>query len=208
MTTIYFGTRADADAATARVRKVHSKIRGELPERIGRWPAGTPYAADDPKYLLWTLAPLFQSAELIYRLYVADLHRDERDALWQDHRLVGRLFGLRDEDMPATIEDFDEYFEEMIWGGELWVTPRARELGKAVVLNPPAPLRMRWLVETVNFVIVGSLPGHIRKGYGLSWDPLREAMRRGGAEYTRRVLLPLLPGFVRNTPVAGGRLLR
>ncbi len=84
--------------------------------------------------------------------------------------------------MPATIEDFDEYFEEMIYGGELWVTPRARELGKAVVLRPPAPIRMRWLVETVNFVIVGSLPGHIRKGYGLSWDPAArgDAPRRRG----------------------------
>ena len=109
--------------------------------------------------------------------------------------------------MPATIEDFDEYFEDMLYGGELWVTPRARELGKAIVLHPPAPLRMRWLVETVNFVTVGSLPGHIRKGYGLSWDPLREAMRRGGAEYSRRVLLPLLPGAVRNVSVAGGRML-
>jgi len=206
MNTIYFGRRADADEQTERVRRIHSRIRGELPERAGRFPAGTPYAADDPKYLLWTLAPLFQSADLIYRLYVGRLDRDERDALWQDHRLVGRLFGLRGDEMPATIEDFDEYFEDMLYGGELWVTPRARELGKAVVLHPPAPLRMRWLVETVNFVTVGSLPGHIRKGYGLSWDPLREAMRRGGAEYSKRVLLPLLPGAVRNVSVAGGRL--
>ncbi len=207
MSTIYFGRREDADAQTARVRRVHSRIRGTLPERVGRFPAGTAYAADDPKYLLWTLAPLFQSADLIYRLYVGELDRDERDALWQDHRLVGRLFGLTGPDMPATIEDFDEYFEDMVYGGELWVTPRARELGKAVVLRPPAPLHMRWLVETVNFVIVGSLPAHLRKGYGLSWDPLREAMRRGGAEYTKRVLLPLLPGLVRNSPVAGGKLL-
>jgi uncharacterized protein (DUF2236 family) len=207
MNTVYFGTRADADELTAAVRRVHSRIRGELPERAGRFPAGTPYAADDPHYLLWTLAPLFQSADLIYRMYVGDLDRDERDALWQDHRLVGELFGLRSGDMPATIEEFDDYFEGMIYGGELWVTPRARELGTAVVFHPPAPIHMRWLVETVNFVIVGSLPGHIRKGYGLSWDPLREVLRRGGAEYTKRVLLPLLPGLVRNTPVAGGRLL-
>ena len=207
MNTIYFGRRDDADALTERVRRVHSRVRGELPEAAGRFPAGTPYAADDPKYLLWTLAPLFQSADLIYRLYVGDLDRDERDALWQDHRLVGQLFGLRSGDMPASIEDFDEYFEQMLHGGELWVTPRARELGTAVVFHPPAPAHMRWLVETVNFIVAGSLPAHLRKGYGLSWDPLREAVRRGGAQYTKRVLLPLLPGLVRNTPVAGGRLL-
>ena len=66
---------------------------------------------------------------------------------------------------------------------------------------------MRGLVEAVNFIIIGSLPAKIRRGYGLSWDPLRETMRVGGAAYTKRVLLPLLPQIIRNTPVAGGKLL-
>lgn len=207
MNTIYFGRRTDADAQTERVRRVHSRIRGELPEPAGRFPAGTPYAADDPQYLLWTLAPLFESADLIYRLYVGSLDRDERDALWQDYRLVGRLFGLADDEMPRTIEDFDDYYRGMLEGGDLWVTPRAAELGRAVVFHPPAPFYMWWLVELVNFVIVGALPRRIRAGYGLSWDPAREVVRRGGAEYVKRVLLPLLPTVIRNTPVAGGRLL-
>ncbi len=207
MNTIYFGRRQDADVMTARVRRVHARIRGELPEPAGRFPAGTPYAADDPKYLLWTLAALVDSADRIYRLYVGDLDRDERDALWRDYRVVGRFFGLREKEMPADIEAFDAYMAEMLDGDELHVTPRARELSKAVVLHPPAPLHMRWLVEGVNFVIVGSLPAHIRRQYGLSWDPVREVARVGGAAYVKRVLLPLLPGVVRNTPVAGGRLL-
>lgn len=207
MNTIYFGRRDDADFQTERVRRVHARVRGTLPEAAGRFPAGTAYAADDPKYLLWTLAPLFESAELIYRLYVQGLDRDERDALWQDYRVVGRLFGLAGDEMPATIEDFDAYYAEMFASGELWVTPRARELGTAIVFHPPAPVYMRPLVEAVNFVVIGSMPAGIRKGYGLSWDPLREVMRRGGAEYVKRVLLPILPDMVRNTPVAGGRLL-
>lgn len=207
MNTIYFGRREDAAELTARVRRVHARIRGELPEPAGRFPAGTPYAADDPKYLLWTLAAVVDSADRIYRLYVGGLHRDERDALWRDYRAVGRLFGLRSRDMPADIEAFDAYMAEMLDGDELWVTPRARELGLAVVFHPPAPLHMRWLVEAVNFAVAGSLPARIRRGYGLSWDPVREAVRLGGAAYTKRILLPLLPGAVRRTPVAGGRLL-
>ena len=77
MNTIYFGRREDADAMTARVRRVHSRVRGTLPEAAGPFPAGTPYAADDPRFLLWTLAPLFESAEQMYRRYVADLDRYE-----------------------------------------------------------------------------------------------------------------------------------
>lgn len=204
MNTIYFGRREDADAQTARVRRVHSRIRGVLPEPAGRFPAGTPFAADDPQFLLWTLAPLFESADLIYRLYVGAI---DREALWQDYRVVGGMFGLADDEMPRTVADFDEYYAGVFASGDLWVTPRAAELGRAIVFRPPAPLYMRWLVELVNFVIVGSLPGGIRRGYGLSWDPAREIMRRGGAEYVKRVLLPLLPTVLRNTPVAGGRLL-
>ena len=207
MNTIYFGRRDDADEMTERVRAVHTQINGVLEEPAGKYPAGTPYAADDPQFLLWTLAALVDSADQFYRLYVEELTRDERDALWGDYRLVGKLFGLQEDEMPATIEGFDAYMTEMVEGDQLCVTESAREESLAIVLNPPAPVYMRGLVEAVNFIIIGSLPAKIRRGYGLSWDPLRETMRVGGAAYTKRVLLPLLPQIIRNTPVAGGKLL-
>ena len=207
MNTIYFGRRDDADQMTDRVREVHTQINGVLEEPAGKYPAGTPYAADDPQFLLWTLAALVDSADQFYRLYVEELTRDERDALWGDYRLVGKLFGLQEDEMPATIEGFDAYMTEMVEGDQLCVTESAREESLAIVLNPPAPVYMRGLVEAVNFIIIGSLPAKIRRGYGLSWDPLRETMRVGGAAYTKRVLLPLLPQIIRNTPVAGGKLL-
>jgi uncharacterized protein (DUF2236 family) len=207
MNTIYFGRRDDADRMTERVREVHTRINGVLEEPAGKYPAGTPYAADDPQFLLWTLAALVDSADRLYRLYVDELTRDERDALWGDYRLVGKLFGLQENEMPATIEGFDAYMTEMVEGDQLWVTESARDESLAIVLHPPAPIYMRGLVEAVNFIIIGSLPAKIRRGYGLSWDPLRETMRLGGAAYTKRLLLPLLPQMIRNTPVAGGRLL-
>jgi uncharacterized protein (DUF2236 family) len=207
MNTIYFGRRDDADQMTDRVRGVHTQINGVLEKPAGKYPAGTPYAADDPQFLLWTLAALVDSADRLYRLYVDELTRDERDALWGDYRIVGKLFGLKEDEMPATIEGFDAYMTEMVEGDQLWVTESARDESLAIVLNPPAPIYMRGLVEAVNFIIIGSLPAKIRRGYGLSWDPLRETMRIGGAAYTKRVLLPLLPQIIRNTPVAGGKLL-
>ena len=207
MNTIYFGRRDDADQMTERVREVHAQINGVLEEPAGKYPAGTPYAADDPQFLLWTLAALVDSADQFYRLYVEELTRDERDALWGDYRLVGKLFGLQEDEMPATIEGFDAYMTEMVEGDQLFVTESARDESLAIVLHPPAPIYMRGLVEAVNFIIIGSLPEKIRRGYGLSWDPLRETMRVGGAAYTKRVLLPLLPQIIRNTPVAGGKLL-
>ncbi len=90
MDTIAFGSRADADRATRRVRAMHKRVRGELAKPAGRFPAGTPFAADDPELLLWVLASLVDSALVVYERYVASLSHDERDGYWQDYRVVGR----------------------------------------------------------------------------------------------------------------------
>ena len=194
---IIYGDREEADRLTRRVRAMHRHVRGELREAAGRFPAGTPYAADDPELLLWILAPIVDSTLLVYDKYVRRLSRDERDAYWQDYRVVGAQFGLRERDMPATIEDFDAYIAAMLRGGDLFITDQARELALQIVLRPPVPLHMRPMLELVNQITVGLLPGDIRRGYGLSWDPARSVALHGGAEYVRRVLLPLLPRRVR-----------
>lgn len=204
MNTIGFGARADADRATRRVRSMHSKVRGELQRPAGRFPAGTPFAADDPKLLLWVLATLVDSALVFYDRYVASLSQAERDAYWQDYRLIGRLFGLEDGEMPAGIAEFDDYMHDMLGGDDLCVTPAARELALQIVMRPPVPLTRRPILEVVNFVTVGLLPAQLRRQFGLSWDPLRALMLRGGAEYAKRVLVPLAPGRLRF--VSSGRV--
>jgi uncharacterized protein (DUF2236 family) len=203
MDAIAWGAKADADRMTRRVRAMHARARGTLPRAAGRFPAGTPWAADDPALLLWIVACLVDSAVLVHERYVERLTPAERDAYWADYRLVGRLFGLADEDMPATWADFQAYMAGMLGSGDLVVTPTAREVGIEVVLRPPVPLKVRPLVELTNVITVGLLPGDIRRGYGFSWDPARALAVRGGAEYVRRVLVPLLPGRLRYVPSAG-----
>lgn len=200
MDTITFGTKADADRMTRRVRAMHRRVRGTLSEPAGRFPAGTPYAADDPVLLLWILAALADSALVVFERYVRPLAHAEREAYWQDYRVVGRLFGLRDHEMPADIGAFDAYMADMLASGDLHVTDEARRLAIRIVMQPPVPLRVRPLLEVANFVTVGLLPPDLRRQFGLSWDPLRALVLRGGAEYTRRVLVPLAPGRLRFSP--------
>jgi uncharacterized protein (DUF2236 family) len=187
------------------VRAMHARAHGTLPHAAGRFPAGTPWAADDPAMLLWIIACLVDSAVLVYERYVGRLSAAERDAYWADYRTVGRLFGLADADMPATWGDFEAYMNAMLRSGDLVVTPTAREVGIDIVLRPPLPLKARPLLELANFITVGLLPRPIRRGYGFSWDPARALAVRGGAEYVRRVLVPLLPGRMRYVPSAAGR---
>ena len=197
MDTIAFGSREDADRATRRVRAMHRRVRGELTEPAGRFPAGTPFAADDPELLLWVLATLVDSALVVYDRYVASMSHAERDGYWQDYRVIGGLFGLRDEEMPADLDAFDAYMARMLDGDDLYVTSAARELAIDIVMRPPVPLARRPVLELVNFITVGLLPAPLRKQYGLSWDPLRALALRGGAEYAKRVLVPLAPERLR-----------
>jgi uncharacterized protein (DUF2236 family) len=203
MDAIAWGPMAEADRQTRRVRAMHAKARGVLPEPAGPFSAGTPWAADDPELLLWIVACLVDSAVVVYERYVARLSATEREAFWQDYRVIGRLFGLRDADMPATWDAFQAYMADMRASGDLVVTPTARAVGIEVVLRPPVPLKVRPLVELSNFITVGLLPGEIRRGFGFSWDPARAIALRGGAEYVKRVLVPLLPASVRYVPAAG-----
>jgi uncharacterized protein (DUF2236 family) len=205
MSTIAFGSRADADRVTRRVRAMHRSVRGRLPERIGCYPAGTPYRADDPQLLLWVLFTLVDSALVFYGRYVRSLSRREQAAFWEDYKLVGTLFGLERGDMPVTLEELDAYRVRMLAGEELLVTEWARGRARQIVLAPPVPLLARPLLETVNFVTIALLPDPIREQYGFSPLPpavMRKALVAGGADYIKRAVVPLLPGRIRLVPGA------
>lgn len=199
-----FGPRDEAQRLTRRVRRMHARVRGELDAPAGPHPAGTPYAGDDPALLLWVLGCLVDSCALAFERYVRPLSDAEKDGYWADYRIVGREFGLGDDDMPPTWSAFQEYLRERLASSGLVVTPRARELGLEIVLRPPVPFALRPVVEVVNQVTIGLLPVPVRRQYGLRWDPVRALAARGGAEYLRRVALPLLPDRLRLVPSARG----
>jgi uncharacterized protein (DUF2236 family) len=179
---------------------MHRKVRGRLRQPVGRFPAGTEYRADDPELLMWVLFTLVDSGLVVYRTYVGELSRDDEAAYWRDYRTVGRLFGLRADEMPRTLADLDDYRRAMLEGDTLVVTEWARERARAIVLDPPVPLAARPLVETANFVTIALLPDQIREQYGFSPVPpafVRKALVRAGGEYVKRAELPLLPARLR-----------
>jgi uncharacterized protein (DUF2236 family) len=205
MNTIAFGSRADADRITKRVRTMHRRVSGHLPEAIGSYAAGTTYRADDPRLLLWVLFTLVDSALVVYNRYVHSLSREEEAAFWEDYKLVGRLFGLKQRDMPATLEELDAYRLRMLDGDELFVTDWARQRARQIVLAPPVPLLARPILETVNFVTIALLPDPIREQYRFPALPpvlMRKALVAGGAEHLKRAVIPFLPNRLRLIPSA------
>lgn len=205
LSTIGFGSRPEADRITRRVRAMHRQVGGRLAAAVGPYAAGTPYRADDPELLLWVLFTLVDSALVVYRKYVGSLSRGEEAAYWEDYKVVGRLFGLRDRDLPDTIDDLDAYRRRMLDGDLLFVTDWARRRARKIVLEPPVSWGARPLLETVNFVTVALLPDGIRRQYDFSSIPpalVRKALVAGGAEYVKRAVIPFLPDRLRLVPHA------
>jgi len=205
LSTIGFGSREDADRVTARVRSMHRRVRGAIAHPVGPYPAGARYRADDPELLLWVLFTLVDSAVVVYRMYVGSMSREQEAALWQDYRVVGRLFGLRERDMPETLGDLERYRREMLDGERLYVSDWARERARQIVLEPPVPWMARPLLETVNFITIALLPDRIREQYRFASLPpaiLRKAVVSGGAEYVKRAVIPFIPERLRLVPAA------
>src|SRR5918992_3049438 len=166
MSTIGFGSRADADRVTAHVRAMHRRA-----------------GVDRPDLLLWVLFTLVDSGIVVYRMYVRGMGDEEQAAYWEDYKVVGELFGLTRADMPDTLDDLREYRREMLDGGTLEVSDWARTRAREIVLEPPVPIVAQPLVELVNFITISLLPGPIRGQYRfrpIPPVPLRRALGAGG----------------------------
>jgi uncharacterized protein (DUF2236 family) len=205
LSTIGFGSVEDADAVTRRVRAIHRRVSGAISEPVGRYPAGTPYSADQPDLLLWVLFTLVDSGIVVYRKYVRSLSRAQEAAYWDDYKVVGELFGLTRADMPDTLADLHSYRHEMLEGDTLHVTDWARRRAREIVLEPPVPWMARPLLEVANFITIALLPDKVRDEYGFAPLPpaaVRKAIVNGGAEYVKRAVVPFLPERLRLTPVS------
>lgn len=130
VTTVGFGTRGEADAAAARVRTVHQKVRGIDPVTGGR------YAATNPDLLRWV-----HVAEVSSFLDAASrgglpLTDAEADRFLAEQVRAARLVGL--EDVPTSRAELVKYFQ--LVRSELRASTVARRAALQLAV-PPLSLR-------------------------------------------------------------------
>ena len=196
MEAVFFGTRAEADRQTARVRAMHERVRGTIEAPAGPHPAGSPYRADDPEFLLWILACLADSAQAVYERFARRLTRDEREGFWQDYLLLGEMFGLAREHAPATYAAYRGYMAERLASDDLFLTDEARELGRTVAFDLPLPRHRQPALLAINHAVAGLLPGRVRELYGIPWGPAH-AVALEALALSLRGARPLTPKAVR-----------
>lgn len=182
MYAIVFGTPQQAEAAAARVNRLHDAVRGPG------------YRARDPELLAWVLATLVDTSLVTYERFVRPLSHLDATAYYEDMRATGTLLGVPRNALPDDLEGFQRYVREMVAGVQVGEEARtiARELFAPLPGGGPSMLLERQLTA-------GLLPRRLREAYGLHWDAAQQAVLDVGAALSRAGS-HILPSRLRQPP--------
>jgi uncharacterized protein (DUF2236 family) len=192
-----FGSGRAACLAADRISGCHRGVRGVLSERVGPFPAGTAYDANDPRLKLWVFATLIDSALLGHEIFVARLSPREREDYYRESRAMGRLLGIPADVMPASYASFAQYVTSMLSSEVLTVGRAAQEQVDSLF---DSTLVGR-LARTASFFSIGLLPAKLRAAYGFRWNERRRRRLQKLGRASQRIR-PLLPDLLCVSPAA------
>jgi uncharacterized protein (DUF2236 family) len=166
--TVTYGDTAAAQSAAARVRAIHTHVRGT--DDV----TGLDYRAEDPDLLLWVHAGMVDSIAHVVQLYGRGLTPGEADRYVAEMVRFAEIVGVPAEKVPTTVQGMREYLDS----AELrQATPAAMD-AIGVVLDPPQLAEdLRELWHDVGQVAIGTLPPWALAMYGFAAPP-SETMER------------------------------
>jgi uncharacterized protein (DUF2236 family) len=173
---ISFGERSAAEQAAARVRRIHTHVRGV--DGV----TGRSYEASDPALLLWVHAALVESTLAVRRLFGTPLSPQDADRYVAEMVVAAELVGVPAGLVPSSVAGLDGYLASV--RPELRCTPAASE-SMAYLLDPPGlDEEIGEIWQDVRYGAVIALPDWAREMYGYQAPPLTPARR----EEIRQVL--------------------
>ena len=183
--TITFGTRAEALAAAEQINEVHRRVNGI--DDV----TGLPYDAFDPELLLWVHACLVDSALLFEELTVGRLRSEEREQFHREQMVGAELLGLPRSHIPPTVPALRAYIDMIVESDELHVGTSALAVADTI-RHPPPEAEYHQVLAAVSFWAFGTLPGPLKKQYGVRWSPLHAIALRASLR-ALRTARPALP---------------
>jgi uncharacterized protein (DUF2236 family) len=166
-----YGDLDAAFTAARRVHAIHTRIHGVIPERAGRWEAGTPYHANDPDTLRWVYATLVDTTLAVREQLDGALPASIKDAYVIEMNRFAALFGIPRGLLAHDHAAHEAYMRDMLASDRLAVAPCAREMagflvGRGGTRQPP----LGRLVEAITATMI---PAHLAAGFGLRAAPAR-----------------------------------
>jgi uncharacterized protein (DUF2236 family) len=189
MFTLVFGNLEQSLAAARRLHRRHAVVQGLLPAPAGRFEEGSAYYANEVSALMWVHATLVETALMAHDLVLPPLSTEERDHYYRESRLLGLMFGLREEDQPQDWSGFLTYCRTMWSSDTLTVTPEARVIGEQVLNGAGSWLRAPGWHHALTARL---LPEPMRAGFSLPYGVHEQRRAQAALQWIRRAY-PLLP---------------
>ena len=199
MQDLIYGDRQTALRTARGINQVHKRINGRIDEGTSVFGAGETYSAEDPELVVWVYATLIETMRRTYAAVFEPLSPREEQSFYRESRLIARLFGASDDLIPNTLDDFESYFQTMLDGPVLELTPTSRAVANDII-HPPIRGMPGVLGKLVSIPALALLPETLRDRYDLKWDRKREVTWR----LSRRVLRRSLPYVPNRTRVNTG----
>jgi uncharacterized protein (DUF2236 family) len=197
-----FGDLDEAFTAARRVHAIHARIHGAIPERIGRWPAGAPYDANDADALRWVHATLVDTTVCVREWLDGALPDAVKDGYVVEMNRLAALFGIPPSLLPGSWAVHAAYMRGMFASDQLVVAPCARAMGSFLIGRGGA--RQPPLGRIAEAVTALLLPAHLAAQFALRSSPRVARLGLGafGLAYRR------VPQVVRGLPARSAALRR
>jgi uncharacterized protein (DUF2236 family) len=173
-----YGGQAEAEAAIARVRAIHDRVRGVLPD-------GTPYVANDPALLAWvhvTETTSFLNAWMRYA--EPGMSTADQDCYFAELARIGAALGA--DPVPRTRTEARQLIEAMRPG--LSRDARTREIARVLLTRRAANPMAEPLQALTMQAGVDLLPDWARRLHGLPNPVLGRPLVRAGTLGVARTL--------------------
>jgi len=188
MAMIYFGDKNQADAVAQRLWRVHSAIKGPLPERKSK------YQATDPALLLWVLATLTETTIQVFeQVPLPGLPADWREQFYEESKVAATLLGIPAKAYPVDLPTFRQYFSEMLHSPLLGSTTTTGEVAQAILQHRFTPTAL------ANLLAAGGLPEPLAQRLGIQ-VPHNYPVRFARWLKMVRVVYRLVPRWLRYSP--------
>jgi uncharacterized protein (DUF2236 family) len=189
---------AEAAAMGRRLRDVHKQFKGFKPD-------GERYSALEPSAYAWVHATLFDAYVTGHAHFGRPMCRDQVERFYREYVGLGRLIGIREDDLPPDYGSFRVYFDRVV-AHELEPTVSVDRVLRSIGQTPPpgVPLLPDFVWKTLRIPArralhvcgVGLLPAALRERLGIAWSRRDESeLRMIGA--ASRSLTPVLPTALR-----------
>ena len=194
LATTTFGTVDDAEAAIARVRGIHERVRGHDPR-------GRPYRASDPRLLGWVHVAEAHSFLTAHQRYaVTPLSDAEADTYVAQSALVATRLGATD--LPTTVAELGEALTA--FRPELEATAEARAAARFLLLDPPLPWPARPGYGLIASGGVALLPGWARRALRLPDGGPATTLAGGAGHLGTRAVRWAMDGVAQERQLAAG----